>query len=94
MAIIKDVKELDNLTEVWFKKLQSNGYYPIERYAWDSLEQRWVRFIRKYNSTTQKYYWYRTTSGYTHESFKYMVTNNAGILSDSELYNSNSYNNE
>lgn len=94
MAIINDINALDKLTEVWFKRLQGNGYYPIEYYSWDSLEKRWIRFIQKTDSVSGKYYWYRTTSSYTHEEFKYLVTNNAGILSDCEMYNNHKYNNE
>ena len=87
------INVLDNLTDVWFKRLQSNGYYPIERYTWDSLEKRWIRFVQKYNTEMGKY-WYCTTSGYTLDGFKYMVTNNAGILSDTEMCNTYKYNNE
>lgn len=92
MAIIKDIKKLDNLTEVWTKRFQGNNYYPIEKYVWDSVAKKWLCFTLKYNGQTNTYNWCRFACEYTHEGFVYMVTNNAMLLSDTEMFNSDEYN--
>lgn len=88
MGIISNLATIEVRTTLWFKKWQSDGYYPIEKFVWDDVRKVWKCYKQTYN---MGHLCWEEICEYTHPEFIFMVTHNAGLLSDSELRSTSRY---
>lgn len=52
---ITPLEAANSRSTFYVKRLQSNGYYPIDKYVWNETEQDYEHFVQK--TSQGKYYW-------------------------------------